>query len=34
MHFRTTILPPMSEIEAVVSRLAAFHVAFTKRHGT
>ncbi len=33
MHFRTTILPPMSEIEAVVSRLAAFHVAFTKRHG-
>jgi aspartate/methionine/tyrosine aminotransferase len=33
MHFRTTILPPMNEIEAVVSRLAAFHVAFTKRHG-
>jgi aspartate/methionine/tyrosine aminotransferase len=33
MHFRTTILPPMDEIEAVVSRLAAFHVAFTKRHG-
>ncbi len=32
-HFRTTILPPMSELEAVVSRLAAFHVAFTKRHG-
>ena len=33
MHLRTTILPPMDEIEAVVSRLAAFHVAFTKRHG-
>jgi aspartate/methionine/tyrosine aminotransferase len=32
-HFRTTILPPMDEIEAVVSRLAAFHVAFTKRRG-
>jgi aspartate/methionine/tyrosine aminotransferase len=27
-HFRTTILPPMSEIEAVVRRLADFHVRF------
>ncbi|HET8541553.1 MAG TPA: aminotransferase class I/II-fold pyridoxal phosphate-dependent enzyme [Anaeromyxobacter sp.] len=33
MHFRTTILPPMSEIEAVVSRLGAFHVAFTRKRG-
>ncbi len=32
-HFRTTILPPMSEIEAVVKRIADFHVAFTKRKG-
>jgi aspartate/methionine/tyrosine aminotransferase len=32
LHFRTTILPPMSEIEAVVRRLGEFHVAFTKRH--
>jgi aspartate/methionine/tyrosine aminotransferase len=32
MHFRTTILPPMDEIEAVVRRLGEFHVAFTKRH--
>jgi len=29
-HFRTTILPPMDEIEAVVRRLADFHLAFTK----
>lgn len=33
MHFRTTILPPMGEIEAVVRRIADFHVAFTKRNG-
>jgi aspartate/methionine/tyrosine aminotransferase len=33
MHFRTTILPPMDEIEAVVKRLAEFHVSFTKRKG-
>jgi aspartate/methionine/tyrosine aminotransferase len=33
LHFRTTILPPMEEIETVVSRIAAFHVAFTKRNG-
>ena len=32
-HFRTTILPPMDEIEAVVRRLGEFHVAFTKRKG-
>jgi aspartate/methionine/tyrosine aminotransferase len=32
-HFRTTILPPMSEIEAVVKRIADFHVAFTRRKG-
>ncbi len=33
LHFRTTILPPMSEIEAVVKRIAEFHVAFTRRKG-
>jgi aspartate/methionine/tyrosine aminotransferase len=32
-HFRTTILPPMDQIEQVVKRLADFHVAFTRRHG-
>ena len=32
-HFRTTILPPLDEIEAVVKRIAEFHVAFTKRKG-
>lgn len=30
-HFRTTILPPMDEIDEVVGRLADFHVAFTRR---
>jgi aspartate/methionine/tyrosine aminotransferase len=30
-HFRTTILPPMDQLEAVVGRIAAFHVAFTRR---
>ncbi len=30
-HFRTTILPPIDQIEAVVQKLAAFHVAFTRR---
>jgi aspartate/methionine/tyrosine aminotransferase len=33
MHFRTTILPPMEEIEAVVQRIGEFHAAFTKRRG-
>jgi aspartate/methionine/tyrosine aminotransferase len=32
-HFRTTILPPESEIEAVVKRIADFHSAFTRRRG-
>jgi aspartate/methionine/tyrosine aminotransferase len=32
-HFRTTILPPLEEIEAVVKRIADFHVAFTARKG-
>jgi aspartate/methionine/tyrosine aminotransferase len=32
-HFRTTILPPLDEIEAVVKRIADFHVAFTRRKG-
>lgn len=31
MHFRTTILPPMDELEAVTRRLADFHVSFTRR---
>jgi aspartate/methionine/tyrosine aminotransferase len=30
-HFRTTILPPIEEIETVVRRIAAFHAAFVKR---
>jgi alanine transaminase len=30
-HFRTTILPPMDEIEGVVRRIAEFHAAFVKR---
>jgi alanine transaminase len=28
-HFRTTILPPEDEMEAVCGRLADFHEAFT-----
>jgi aspartate/methionine/tyrosine aminotransferase len=32
-HFRTTILPPMDEIEAVVKRIGEFHLAFTRRKG-
>jgi len=31
-HFRTTILPPVDQIEAVVRKLAEFHVSFTRRH--
>ena len=30
-HFRTTILPPLEDIEGVVSRIAAFHRAFRER---
>ena len=30
-HFRTTILPPLDEIETVVRRLGEFHTAFVKR---
>ena len=30
-HFRTTILPPLDEIETVVRRIAEFHAAFVKR---
>jgi aspartate/methionine/tyrosine aminotransferase len=30
-HFRTTILPPVDEIETVVRRIADFHAAFVKR---
>jgi len=32
-HFRTTILPPIDQIEAVVQKLAAFHASFTRRRG-
>jgi aspartate/methionine/tyrosine aminotransferase len=32
-HFRTTILPPLDEIETVVRRIADFHVAYVKRRG-
>jgi aspartate/methionine/tyrosine aminotransferase len=30
-HFRTTILPPIDEIELVVRRIAEFHAAFVQR---
>ncbi len=30
-HFRTTILPPLEEIETVVRRIGEFHAAFVKR---
>ena len=30
-HFRTTILPPVEQIEQVVARLGAFHRKFTGR---
>ena len=30
-HFRTTILPPLDEIETVVRRIAEFHTAYVKR---
>jgi aspartate/methionine/tyrosine aminotransferase len=30
-HFRTTILPPVEEIETVVRRLGEFHLAFTRK---
>jgi alanine transaminase len=30
-HFRTTILPPLEEIETVVKRIAEFHLAFVRR---
>ncbi|HET8541804.1 MAG TPA: aminotransferase class I/II-fold pyridoxal phosphate-dependent enzyme [Anaeromyxobacter sp.] len=30
-HFRTTILPPLDELESVVRRIAEFHSAFVKR---
>ncbi len=30
-HFRTTILPPLDEIETVVRRIGEFHAAFVKR---
>jgi aspartate/methionine/tyrosine aminotransferase len=32
-HFRTTILPPLDELETVVRRIAEFHSAFVKRRG-
>jgi len=30
-HFRTTILPPLGEIEVVVKRIVEFHLAFVQR---
>jgi aspartate/methionine/tyrosine aminotransferase len=30
-HFRTTILPPLDEIETVARRIAEFHRAFVER---
>ena len=32
-HFRTTILPPIQQIEAVVERIGRFHVSFCERRG-
>lgn len=32
-HLRTTILPPVDVLEAVLEKLAAFHARFRKRHG-
>ncbi len=32
-HFRTTILPPVEEIETVVRRIGEFHAAFVRRRG-
>jgi aspartate/methionine/tyrosine aminotransferase len=32
-HFRTTILPPVDEIETVVQKLSAFHAAFVRARG-
>jgi aspartate/methionine/tyrosine aminotransferase len=32
-HFRTTILPPLDEIETVVRRIAEFHAAFARKRG-
>jgi aspartate/methionine/tyrosine aminotransferase len=32
-HFRTTILPPLDELETVVRRIGEFHAAFVKRRG-
>ena len=32
-HFRTTILPPIHQIEAVVERIGRFHVSFCERRG-
>ncbi len=31
-HFRTTILPPLDEIETMVRRIGEFHAAFVQRH--
>jgi aspartate/methionine/tyrosine aminotransferase len=30
-HFRTTILPPLDELETVVRQIVEFHLAFTRR---
>jgi len=32
-HLRTTILPPMDQVESVVRRIADFHASFTARRG-
>lgn len=32
-HFRTTILPPIEQLQAVVDRIGRFHVAFCERRG-
>jgi aspartate/methionine/tyrosine aminotransferase len=30
-HFRTTILPPLDEIEVVVKQIVEFHLSFVQR---
>jgi aspartate/methionine/tyrosine aminotransferase len=31
-HFRTTILPPLDQLETVAKQIVEFHAAFTRRH--
>ena len=31
-HFRTTFLPPESDMETVIARMSAFHAAFMQQY--